>query len=407
MLKGKSHRSREEARCHVLIQIENLPLGRDGRVKREARALLDAGYDVTVVCPRSLARDGPVDQRIRLLDYAAPPAIGSGVFAYLVEYTWSLIFTLINTTRAHLSQKVDIIQSCNPPDLNFLVNWAFVKLGAKFVFDQHDPSPEVFSARYGGRKGLLHQVLIRLEQLSYAVADHIVTANDSLKDLAVTRGRQPECKVTVVSNAPWMDDIRESKGFSERREENPSLCVWLGVMGPDDGVDMILRAAAELQAMGRTDVRIALIGDGEGRSENEALARDLAVTSMVEFVGWLAYQDALQYLSSAVLGLAAEPPNELSRLCSMMKVMDYMAAGMPVVAFDVQSTRRSAASAGAYADEHTPAAYAALIAALLDDPGRRAGMAQAGRERFEVEFAWDHQQKKYLSVFEQLRVLRR
>jgi glycosyltransferase involved in cell wall biosynthesis len=82
--------------------------------------------------------------------------------------------------------------------------------------------------------------------------------------------------------------------------------------------------------------------------------------------------------------------------------MEYMAFELPVVAFDLKETRFSAADAAAYSTPNEVKQFAAAIAALLDDPDRRADMGRAGRRRVEEALAWPLQAPTYLGVFDQL-----
>ena len=85
-----------------------------------------------------------------------------------------------------------------------------------------------------------------------------------------------------------------------------------------------------------------------------------------------------------------------------VKGMEYMAFGLPFVAFDLLETRDLAEEAAAYAPPGDVAGFARLVDELLDDPARRREMARTGRQRIEDRFAWDHQRQAYLRVYERL-----
>jgi asparagine synthase (glutamine-hydrolysing) len=86
----------------------------------------------------------------------------------------------------------------------------------------------------------------------------------------------------------------------------------------------------------------------------------------------------------------------------MNKTMEYMAFGLPVLAFDLRETRASAAEAGAYATSNDVEEMARLLVELIDDEPRRKSMGSAGRRRIEQKLAWSHQEPHYLSVYDRL-----
>jgi glycosyltransferase involved in cell wall biosynthesis len=86
----------------------------------------------------------------------------------------------------------------------------------------------------------------------------------------------------------------------------------------------------------------------------------------------------------------------------MNKTMEYMAFGLPVVAFDLRETRVSAGDAAVYVQPNDERRYAEAIVALLDDAPRRAVMGKLARERVERELAWSHSESAYLAVYQRV-----
>ena len=100
-----------------------------------------------------------------------------------------------------------------------------------------------------------------------------------------------------------------------------------------------------------------------------------------------------EVLSTADVGLCPDPLNPLNDVSTMNKTMEYMAFGLPVVAFDLRETRVSAADAARYVRPNDVDEYARAVVDLVDDPATRAEMGRRGRERVEEELAWEHQQR--------------
>ena len=163
-------------------------------------------------------------------------------------------------------------------------------------------------------------------------------------------------------------------------------------MGPQDGVDYVLRAADVIvHELGRTDISFTLMGTGDCFDELIALRDELGLGDYVEFTGRVPDDVVHEVLSTADVGLSPDPKNPLNDVSTMNKTMEYMAFELPVVAFDLQETRVSAGGAAVYAEPNRIDDYARAIVELLDDEPRRKEMGELGRLRIEDELAWPHQ----------------
>jgi glycosyltransferase involved in cell wall biosynthesis len=391
-------------RPRVLIIVQNLPVPFDRRVWLECKALTNAGYDVHVVCPK-----GPGDPDHQTVDGVTlhkyrPSPSGSGLLSYAVEYSWSLVMTFWLTARAFRKGRFDAVQTCNPPDIFWVVGRFFRALtGSRFVYDQHDLCPELFASRFERPSPLLMRALAALEYRTYRTADHVIATNESYANVAVTRGRKRRDDVTVVRTGPDAQALRAGIPNPERRRGRTYLAAYIGVMGPQDGVDYALRAAHEVvYTHGRTDVSFTLMGSGDCFDELVALRDELGLAEYVELPGRVPDDFVKEVLSTADVGLSPDPKNPLNDVSTMNKTLEYMAFGVPVVAFDLRETRVSAGPAGSYAEPNRIDAFAKAILELLDDPTRRGEMGATGRRRIESELAWVHQAPNYVRVYDRL-----
>lgn len=373
------------------------------RVRRECRALVEAGYAVSVICPRGEETViGEMLDGVRVHSYPPPPS-GSTALAFLWEFLYSWTAAAVLMVRTALVDPFDVLQACNPPDTYFALAAPAKLIGKPFVFDHHDLSPELYVARFG-RRGLIWSVLLLLERATFLTADHVIATNDSFRRVALTRGGKDDVVVTVVRNGPLLEEVCPRPSRPELKMSRPFLCCWVGVMGSvDDGVDIALHAVRHLvRSVGRHDCHFAFIGDGEAFDDMQALASELGVDEFVTFTGWLSREEVFEYLSTADLALQPDPKSARTDVSTASKTIEYMAFALPVVAFDVDETRRSAGQAAAYAKDNDPVELAELIVQLLDDPARRSVMGIDGRRRVETELAWDHQKMKYVEVFDRL-----
>ena len=387
----------------VLILVENLPLPFDRRVWLEATTLRDAGYTVSVICPkgdRAHREDHVVLDGISIHRYGLPPT-STGVGSYLREYSVAMGMTLRLSIRVLLHEGFDVIHACNPPDLFFLIAWLYRVAGKRFIFDQHDLSPETFQVQFSGRLAPVYRLLRLLEWLTYKTADVTIATNESVRDIARSRGGVPSERIFVVRTGPDFARLRLVPGEPILKHGKRFLVVYLGVMGPQDGVDLALQAARILiQVMGRTDVHFAFVGKGDYTPTLQKLASSLDLDPWVEFTGRISDDELIRYLSTADVCLSPDPANGLNEFHTMNKTMEYMALGKPVVAFDIRETRVSAGGAALYAQPNDVSQFAQRIADLLDDPAARERLGQIGRERVEQELSWDRTKQPLIDAYD-------
>ncbi|WP_410787987.1 glycosyltransferase family 4 protein [Kribbella sp. C-35] len=388
----------------VLIIIQNLWVPFDRRVWLECQALVAAGYDVTVVCPK-----GPGDPSYEVIDgvtvhkYKAYAPGGSKI-SFVWEYAYSFLATLRLVFRARKAGKFKVLQACNPPDIFWPIAMLLRRLdGTRFVFDHHDLCPELFQSRFGGTNSLPYKGLRFLERMTHRKADHVISTNDSYRRIAITRSGKANHDVTVVRTGPDPDKLLRGGADESLRRGHRYLVTYIGVMGPQDGVDIVVRAADHIvNNLQRTDIAFTLMGGGDSFDDVVALRDELGLTEYIEFTGRVPDETVRAVMSTADLGLSPDPKNPLNDVSTMNKTMEYMAFELPVVAFDLVETKVSAADAAVYVEPNDVAQYGDAIVELLDDQVRRRRMAKLGRERVEQVLAWRHQQKAYLEVYDHL-----
>ncbi|MDI5912911.1 MULTISPECIES: glycosyltransferase family 4 protein [Streptomyces] len=383
----------------ALILVENLSVPFDRRVWQECTTLRDAGWTVHVICPQGEKRDTEPEAEIdgvRIHRYPLRAATG-GPAGYLREYGSALWHTV---RLARKVGPVDVVHACNPPDLLFLPALWLKRRGARFVFDQHDLVPELYLSRFDRGEDLLYRAVCALERRTYRAADIVLATNESYRDVAMRRGgRRPE-EVFVVRSAPAIERFQPVPPEPELKRGKPHLLCYLGVMGPQDGVDYALRALAKLRdEFGRTDWHAVFVGAGDAFDAMVELSRQLGLSEQVQFTGRIPDADLVRYLSTADVCLSPDPRNPLNDVSTMNKVLEYMAMGRAIVSFDLKEARVSAGDAAVYAPANDEAEFAKLITLLLDDPEKRAEMGEIGQERVSGPLSWRNSQASLLAAY--------
>jgi len=393
----------------ILIIVQNLPVPFDRRVWLECQALVGAGYRVAVVCPKGKGDPGyQILDTVELFKYR-PYAPGGSNLSFVVEYGYSFLATAWQVLRARRGGRFAVMQACNPADIFWPIALALRALDrTKFVFDHHDLCPELFQSRFPNGSPRLLAGLLALERWTHRTAAHVISTNDSYREIAIKRnGKRPK-DVTVVRTGPDADKLKRGPKDPQQRRDRTYLAAYIGVMGPQDGVDIVVRAAGVLvHEMGREDIAFTLIGKGDCFDELVALRDELKLNGHVEFTGRAPDELVKRVMSTADVGLSPDPKNPLNDLSTMNKTMEYMSFELPVVAFDLKETRVSAQEAAVYV---TPTGspsqdvrdYARAIVGLIDNPADRDRMAKIGRARVESELSWPHSARVYTAVYAKL-----
>jgi len=390
-------------RRRILIIVENAPVPADPRVWKEALALRKAGYDVTVLCPKhkGYTKRHEIVEGIHIYRHSMPKE-GNGAFAYIWEYCCALFWESLYSWWIYLRHGFNVIQACNPPDDIFLVALPFKLFGVKFIFDHHDVNPELYLAKYE-KKDLLYKILVLLEKLTFRFSDVVIATNESYKEIAITRGGLTPERVFVVRNGPDLTTFNPVPPNPALKHGKDYLIGYVGVMSVQDGLDILLDVAAHIKALGRRDIHFTCVGGGPAFSDLQKMVIEKNIGDLVNFTGRISDEDLLEILSTADICVNPDKPCRMNDISTMIKIMEYMAMGKPIVQFDLKEGRISAQQASLYADkENRVADFAEKILWLVDHPEERQRMGEFGRVRVETELAWSFSVGSLLAAYEKV-----
>jgi len=387
----------------VVALLENNPYPFDIRARLNAVALAEAGYQMTVIAPRG--RNQKWSERVGDVQVYRFPVFGSGtgLLNYLAEFLSSTVIMTAMVLWVWARHGLDILHMYSPPD-NLSVSGLLPKWASKaIVYDNRDLSPELYESKFGRSGGFLWRLLCWLERRATRLATHVLVVNESYRRVIIERDGVPPERVTAVRIGPELDRLRPAEPDAELRSRAGTIIVYLGQMSRQDGVDHLLRALRHLKDdLGRHDWYCVLIGRADNREDLDALVTELGIGERVWFTGYVPDPDMLRYLSTADICVDPDPANPLNEISTMIKLMEYLTLGKPVVAYDLTEHRVTAGEAALYAKPNDEMHMAQQIARLMDEPALRARLGSLGRQRAEKELAWDHQRGKLLAVYDQL-----
>jgi len=385
----------------ILIIVENMPVPLDPRVWKEARSLRAAGYEVVVLCPRNKnAQEG-----YEFLDgvhiYRHPMTKeGKGHWGYLSEYTYALFWEFLYSWWIYLRRGFHVIQGCNPPDDIFLVALPFKLFGVKYIFDHHDVNPELYLSKYGS-KDVFYKVLTWLEKGTFRCSDVVMSTNNSYRALAMKRGGVRADNIFVVRNGPSTETFKAVSPNPSLKRGKRHLVGYVGVMNSQEGLDILLDVALRIKNLGRLDVHFTCVGGGPELPMLRKMTQEKQLEDMVTFTGFVPDAELVEILSTSDVCVNPDRPCEMNSMSTMIKIMEYMALGKPIVQFDGIEGRFSAQEASLYSNgDDGVADFAEKILWLLDHPEERERMGQFGRRRIVKELAWEYSVQNLLAAYE-------
>ena len=387
----------------ILILVENLPVPLDRRVWMEATTLEEAGYQVSVICPKGkYTRFYEVIQNVSIYRYPLPSL--ESVLGHFLEYAIALPVTFLLTFVVFFRKGFDVIQSANPPDFFFLIGGFFKIFGKYFIFDHHDLMPEICDSRWKGWKhSITYPLSVWAEKQTFKTADRVISTNESYRKVAIHRGGVNPDKVIVVRSAPNKEDFKPVPVNYSLRKGKKYLVGYLGVMGPNDGIEHLLKSIDFIiHSLKRTDIHFTLIGSGDLQPKLQKICTRLDLDEFVDFTGRIPDQKVKEIISTADLGVAPDPKDPLNDVSTMNKIIEYMALEKALVCFDLLEARVSAGTAAVYAKANDIQDFALKIIELLEQPEKRKEMGVYGRKRFVDSLAWDHQKRYLLGLYQEL-----
>jgi glycosyltransferase involved in cell wall biosynthesis len=386
----------------ILIIVENLTLPLDRRVWTEARALRDAGYTVSIVCPKGSIYTAPYELLEGIHIFRHPmPYEADGALGYAFEYSWALAWEFALSIKAYFKVGFDVVQACNPPDLLFVIGafWKYL-FGKRFVFDHHDINPELFEVKFG-KKGPLHSLMIWLERLTFKTADVSIAINETFRDIAITRGGMDPDRVFIVRSVPDLTRFKRVAPNLDLKNGRKFVAGYVGIMGAQDGVDLLIEAMDELvNRQECRDVQCVIVGSGTELPNLQRMTSEMGLEDYITFTGFLSIERMLQALSTFDIGIIPDPKNVFNDKISMNKVFEYMSLGIPFVSFDLVECGKDSGAAAIHAANNDSKDLARQMRRLCDDADLRAALSDVGLARAKALLRWEAEKSRLLAAYD-------
>ncbi len=386
---------------HILFILENNPFPQDVRVRNEALAAIEFGYDVSVICPKNKKTQEKYENLEGIDVYRHNmPLEADSKFGFLFEYANALLWETYLSFKIFFRQRFHIIHSANPPDHVFIIALFFKIFGVRYIFDHHDICPENYLAKFQ-RKDLLYKLLIVMEKMTFMTADAVVSTNESYKRIAITRGKKDSNQVFVVRNGPNLNKVIFKKANNIWKEGFDFLVVYIGNIGNQEGIENLLEAVRYIvYDINIRNIKFIVIGKGPHLENLKVEAEKMQISEYAHFTGYISYEDFYEILATADIGVNPEHRNKFTDQSTMLKIMDYMTFGKPTVMFETTEGKVSAGEAALYLSQNDNVQFAESIVGLLNDKDRRTRMGEIARKRITEKLNWDIQKQNLKRAYE-------
>jgi glycosyltransferase involved in cell wall biosynthesis len=385
--------SRDRTAPDVVMVLENSQYPLDARVRMEAETLIEAGLSVEVLAPREPERPArETIRQVRVSRFPLPDGNGR-LLGTAVEYliAFCVITALVLPRLAR--RRGGTLHVHNPPDFFFPLLWLARLRGWSTVFDHHDDAAGMLQAKLG-RRTRAALVLAWMRDQSARAADLTITTNDTQRELVQAVAR---CAIVVRNSPPvWFADHRPSPPAGRVK------LVFLGEIGAQDRVQRTVDILAALVRDGGVDAELLIIGDGPERRAVQERAQRLGVDERVTITGWVPFEEVPGLLASAHVGLDTASATEVNHGSTMVKILEYLAVGLPVVATGLRETKVTGGDAVVTVERDTVEAYTVPILELLSSP--ETWQASADRARIRgTQLLWPAQSEKLLDAYRNLK----
>lgn len=389
---------------HILFIVENQTVPYDRRVWSEALAAKEWGYDVSVISPRTSNHPEKFENISGIDIYRYPqPFEAKNKLGYFLEYFNALFFQFILSMKLLVRKPFHVIHGANPPDNIFILALFYRMFNIRYIFDHHDLCSALYQVKFG-RKDLLFKLTSLTEFLSFKSADIIISTNESYRDIAVSK-LNGNCgkNVFVVRNGPDTHRIRIRSIEKDYRSGFNYLVGYVGTIARQEGIGILLRIIRYIvEDKGRHDIKFIVIGSGTDLNDYIRLSREMALTDYVEFTGYVPYEELIGILQQCDIGINPEHTNTYTDKSTMMKIMDYMLAGRPVIQFESTEGRNTAGDSSLYISGNDEYRFAEQIITLLENPRKRSEMGEKGRKRIDEKLNWSIQKENLKRAYDHL-----
>ena len=386
----------------ICIIVQN-PYEIDIRVRRKAEALVAAGYVVDAIALHSKHSPSKrYDVNGVTVHTVNLGKMRGSLFRYTFEYVAFFIASFIKLGLLMRKRRYAVVDVNTLPD--FLVfAAAHARLsGAKIVLDMHELTPEFFMSKYEvDRDHWLVRLSEFLERISFQFADRVITINEPVQDLFVSRGLDPAKAIVMMNAADGALFEAEAAVINPRGNDGKIVLMYHGTLTRIYGLDIAIEGLS-IALRDVPNIELWILGDGPEMAALKERAEELNVSSKVRFVGRVLPTEVANWIKQCDVGVLATRRDVFLDYSFSNKLTEYVIMGKPVIASELRTIRHYfSPEALAYFEPNSAKSLAAQILRVVKDRELRAGLVKHARQEY-VPIQWPVMKERYLNLIARL-----
>lgn len=386
----------------VCVIVQN-PYEMDIRVRRKAEALVTAGYSVDAIALRS-AKSPEKEftlNGVKVYTISLGKMRGSLV-RYAFEYLTFFVLASWKLSRLMRTRKYAIVDINTLPDFLVFAAWWTRRKGAKVVLDMHEITPEFFMSKYGvSESHWLVRLSTFLERVSFRYADHVLTINEPIQRLLMSRGLEAK-KATIVMNAAD-EAIFSNATFVPASEplDKKFIMMYHGTLTRIYGLDIAIEAFGRVHKE-MPGAQIWILGNGPEKNNLQELARKLEIQEKVRFIGSVLPQEIPNWLGRCDVGILPTRRDVFLDYSFSNKLSEYVICKKPVISARLKTIQHYFTDeALAFFEPNNAADLATQMIRVYRDGDLRNRLANRAKSEY-APISWAVMKQRYLKAMEDL-----
>ncbi len=371
----------------------------DNRVRRYAEALAQRGDSVDVV---ALQQEGQSAREViggvRVFRIQRRIVTEKSKFTYLSKLCLFFFRSMAFITREHIREPYRLVHIHSVPDFEVFAAMVPKLTGSKIILDIHDIVPEFYASKFNtSQNSLAFKLLVAVERMSTAFADHVIAANHIWQG-RLQRRSVSDTKCTTILNFP---DTQIFRRRAENRVNQKVVMLYPGTLNHHQGVDIALRAFALIKDQ-VPEAEFHIYGAGDQRDFLSDMIGELGLEDRVFLKGMLSLDQVAQAIENSDLGIVPKRKDGFGNEAFSTKILEFMAVGVPVIIPDTMIDRyyfNDSVVRFFHANDERSLAETMLL--MIEHPELRQELVR-GADEFIKRYTWNENRAGYLALVDSL-----
>jgi glycosyltransferase involved in cell wall biosynthesis len=313
-----------------ILMVAYSEYSRDARIRREAEALTEIGYNVDFFVLKE--KQSPlVDTSVNLIHLNLEQYRGNSNLNYILSYFNFFFQSFMKILWLYPKKRYKIIYTHNMPDFIVFLGLIPKLFGCKLIHDIHDLMPDIYKSKFKSAfANIIYYLLLIQEKISCMLADKIITVSDIALDILINDHKLRKEKISVVRNFADKDIFTPMKLNTNRN--NDLNLIHHGTISDRFGLRYIIK---EMETICKeySHVKLHFYGKGDGKEEVilAKMINESKLTKNVFLHGQIQLDDIPRKISAADIGIVSYKKDPSTDIFTPLKLLEYIAMEKPIV----------------------------------------------------------------------------